>query len=44
MFYRDEMWILHSKFVIGSIPGDVVQISIGKRCMEEVKCAVSSVE
>jgi len=44
MFYCDERGIRDSKFVIGSITGDVMKISIRERSMEDVKGAVSGME
>jgi len=44
MFYRDDMGIRDFMFVIGSITGDVMQVSIRERSMENVKGAVSGME
>jgi len=44
MFYRDNMGIRDTKFVIGSITGNVMEVSIRERSMEDVKGAVSGME
>ena len=44
MCYRDDLRVRDSQFVIGSITGDVMKVSIGERGMEDIKGAVSGVD
>ena len=44
MFYPDERGIWDSRFVIGPMKGYIVKVSVRECNMEDIKCAVSSME
>jgi hypothetical protein len=44
MLYLDERGICDSSFVIGSIKGDIMKVRVRECSMEDIKCAVSSME